>query len=154
MKYSEYKKLKEPEYPDLLINETSNCIDDLNNFLKDSRINRFTYEQARIAIEFQEFEFTKDDFDQFEDNYAQTISDLNPDLDRVVEMMKAVNWKIRGCEVSKQNLIDEIRRMFECCMNDTHAQQSAHIGPIALETDIYYHRIAITVCGFYAEHED
>lgn len=114
------------------------------------------YEQRTNISEY----LTKEDYEQFDKNFENALGDIlykdedfeNDEIDKTIEMMKAIDWKwtSAGESIDKPatpnhaQFIALIRRCYEDCFREGHAKGGCGTGGVYVETDIMDHFVKIT----------
>ena len=96
------------------------------------------------------FEFTQEDFEEFEKSFQQLIDyltgeDLEDDeqtvLERIINEMKRSDWRWVGKTVTEEMFIDELESMFKQCMNHEGPTYGVSTGGITFKTNVEDHSI-------------
>lgn len=116
----------------------------------------------RICETYEEFENISDqltaaDYEKFDKNFDKALQDalytdedfVKDEVDRTIEMMKAINWTWIDVEKSKcitpdhAKFIELIRYCYESCFRDGRPRQTVSTGGVTVEIDIVDHLVKI-----------
>ena len=116
----------------------------------------------RLCEKYEEFENISDqltaaDYKKFDRNFDMALHDalykdedfVKDEIDRTIQMMKAINWTWIDAEKNKcatpnhAKFIELIRYCYESCFRDGRPRQTVSTGGVTVEIDIVDHLVKI-----------
>lgn len=113
-----------------------------------------TMEGIEDFIENNKIDYTEEDYEKFDEHFEEVIDFITDDsidesdVNKSIEMMKAIDWCWGGIADGKTSTFDmfleEIKRLYETCLNHQCARWHASTGGIEVSIDIYKHQVKVT----------
>lgn len=101
-------------------------------------------------------DYTEEDYEKFDEHFEEIIdfitTDHNPgesDVDKSIEMMEAIGWCWAGGIGNGKTptfdlFLEEIKKLYETCLNHQCARCILSTGGIEVSIDIYKHQVKVT----------
>ena len=105
-------------------------------------------------VENNKIDYTEEDYEKFDTNFEEIITFITDnnvgesDVDKCIEMMKAIDWKWVGIANNETPRFDvflnEIRNLYEECLSKQAVRYHISTGGIEVSIDIYKHQVKVT----------